>query len=399
MTGLDATESGIPASDSSLYAGEHEEERKHVKPSHRKLVLKNVRVFDGTKVGDITEVAMDAGRIVADVSGGEEFDCNGRILFPGFIDAHCHPSTVSELRAMSDIGVTTAMCMAGFSKGHNDSLKGHVGLTDVHVTGLPAVGPSNSQIKFIPNWPKDEILTHPSQAEAFVDSQLAKGAEYIKVIADIPGMEQEIINAIADAARKRQKLIVCHAAKVEAVRQALRAQAHQIHHSPMDGVLHTDDIELYKRVGSVNCPTLAAMEMFDRFLPRPGLKYANARENVAALRKAGVTVLAGTDANEAQKGPVTVPFATSFHRELELLVEAGLTTLETLRAATSLPAKHFNLNDRGVVAPGYRADLVLLVENPLEDIKASKTIEKVWIEGIEVPSTNSGGSATELKCT
>ena len=80
--------------------------------------------------------------------------------------------------------------------------------------------------------------------------------------------------------------------------------------------------------------------------------------------------------------PATIPHGESLHDELRLLVEAGLSTVDALRAATSLSAKHFGLHDRGVVAPGRRADLVLLTADPTEDIQNTRKIKQVWCGGI-----------------
>jgi imidazolonepropionase-like amidohydrolase len=90
-------------------------------------------------------------------------------------------------------------------------------------------------------------------------------------------------------------------------------------------------------------------------------------QNVNALYKAGVTILAGTDAVD-QMGPFNVPLGMSLHQELQNLVEAGLTPAEALRAATVVPATFHRIPDRGVIAPGMRADLVLLNSNPLANI-------------------------------
>ncbi|MDI5969616.1 amidohydrolase family protein [Streptomyces sp. SL13] len=66
----------------------------------------------------------------------------------------------------------------------------------------------------------------------------------------------------------------------------------------------------------------------------------------------------------------------SLHHELELLVRAGLSTAEALRAAAALPARHFRLPDRGAVAPGPRADLVLVDGDPIADIRATRAIRR-----------------------
>jgi imidazolonepropionase-like amidohydrolase len=71
----------------------------------------------------------------------------------------------------------------------------------------------------------------------------------------------------------------------------------------------------------------------------------------------------------------------SLHDELALLVQAGLTPAEALRAATSAAADYFDLPDRGRLVVGLRSDLVLLERDPTSDIDASRSIRGVWIAG------------------
>jgi imidazolonepropionase-like amidohydrolase len=97
---------------------------------------------------------------------------------------------------------------------------------------------------------------------------------------------------------------------------------------------------------------------------------------VRELHMAGVTILPGTD--------VGVPFQVpgfSLHDELSLLVKAGLSTMEALQSATRNPARAFNLTDQGTIAPGMRADLVLLDSNPLENIDNTRKIRTVVAGG------------------
>jgi imidazolonepropionase-like amidohydrolase len=72
---------------------------------------------------------------------------------------------------------------------------------------------------------------------------------------------------------------------------------------------------------------------------------------------------------------------------LQLLVEAGLTPSEALRAATSVPARRFNLTDRGRTAPGYCADLLLVEGDPLTDISDTLNILAVWHRGVQLAAT------------
>ncbi|KAJ4218858.1 hypothetical protein NW759_008009 [Fusarium solani] len=78
-----------------------------------------------------------------------------------------------------------------------------------------------------------------------------------------------------------------------------------------------------------------------------------------------------------------MPHSKKTHEKLTNLIEAGLTNMEVLKAATSLPAKLHNLNDRGVIASGKRADLMLLNSDPLVNMSSTLDIARVWIEGIE----------------
>jgi hypothetical protein len=72
------------------------------------------------------------------------------------------------------------------------------------------------------------------------------------------------------------------------------------------------------------------------------------------------------------------------HRELELLVRAGLTPVEALRAATSVPARAFALADRGRIAAGLRADLVLVNGDPTTNIRATRDIATIWKRGVKI---------------
>jgi hypothetical protein len=104
--------------------------------------------------------------------------------------------------------------------------------------------------------------------------------------------------------------------------------------------------------------------------------YANALEAMRMLH-GRTPVLAGTDA----PGP-GVTHGASLHRELELLVLAGLSPVEALRAATSAPAEAFGLGGRGRIAPGARADLVLVEGDPSANIGATRAILRVYRNGV-----------------
>jgi imidazolonepropionase-like amidohydrolase len=98
---------------------------------------------------------------------------------------------------------------------------------------------------------------------------------------------------------------------------------------------------------------------------------------VGGFQRAGGIVLAGTDCPN-----VAIVSGFSLHRELELLVRAGLSTMDALQAATSRPAARLDRGDEfGTIAPGLSADLVLLGADPLADIRNVRRIERVVARG------------------
>ena len=112
--------------------------------------------------------------------------------------------------------------------------------------------------------------------------------------------------------------------------------------------------------------------------------YAHARRAVSAFHRAGITILAGTDSYQGPAAPAQIQHGEAFHDELRLLVEAGLTPVETLRSATVLPAEYFGFTDRGVIEAGCRADLLLVDGDPTQDIAATRAIRSVWVAGVQV---------------
>lgn len=115
----------------------------------------------------------------------------------------------------------------------------------------------------------------------------------------------------------------------------------------------------------------------------------SARENelkasFASLIEAGVDILLGTDAG-------AVPdhfFGYTGHRELEIFVRLGMTPMQALLAATSKPALQLGLEDLGLLKQGFSADLVILDSNPLDDIRNTRSISRVFLRGKELDREN-----------
>ncbi|KAJ5617362.1 hypothetical protein N7537_002476 [Penicillium hordei] len=143
------------------------------------------------------------------------------------------------------------------------------------------------------------------------------------------------------------------------------------------------DAEVYQMVKDNRISILMLVMMNVTALSKC-LDFESACKTVVALHRAGVSILAGTDANSVPGVPAKVSYGISLYEELELLVRCGMSTTEALRPATSVAAKYFGVCDCGFIQPGYRADLVLIGGNPVENITATKSIQTVWIAGQEL---------------
>lgn len=393
-------------------------------PIDGSVLIQNVRLFDGDRVIGKTSVLVTNGRItrlapsIPAPSGVPVIDGSGKTLLPGLIDSHTH-TWGSALRDAAVLGVTTVLDMFTDATSAADlrRLDGTAGgrdMADFRSAGVLATAPKGHGTEYGLTIP---TLTTPAEAQAFVDARLAEGSDYIKIVYDdghtygikFATLDKATMKAVVDAAHARKRMAVVHIGDLAGARDAIDVGANGLVHLFVDS---TPDAEFAKRVAAHNAfviPTLSVLESvswgdggkliakdpklapyipaanvqtLETTFPKragPARNLAFALETVRQLRAAGVPVLAGTDA----PNPGTAHGA-SIHRELELLVKAGLTPVEALRAATSVPARTFSLADRGRVAPGLRGDLVLVNGDPTTDILATRDIAAVWKRGLEI---------------
>ncbi|MDN8622665.1 amidohydrolase family protein [Corynebacterium sanguinis] len=364
--------------------------------------ITNTRVFDGHSLSAPTTVVIQPDGRIGDgsadaVVGATVVNAEGTVLLPGLIDCHIHLKGRESLETLATYGVTTGLDMATWPASQFQSLRGLRGVADFRTAGMAATSQGSTHSR-IPTYPDVALVDSPDKAERFVEVQVADGVDYIKIIADLPGPTQDVLDALVAAAHARGLKVIAHAALYEAVRMSLAAGADIITHAPLDRALDDATAETMLAQGTVFIPTLTMMEGIAANLTAagvPGVSYAPAHESTRAMHAAGVPVLAGTDAGadaymhdeDAYIGSFTRALPTygeSMHDELALLVDAGLSTAEALRAATSTAAHAFSLDDRGAITPGLRADLVLVDGDPLTDIAAARRVLRVWCGGIEV---------------
>lgn len=380
------------------------------------ILIRHARVFDGLNVLSECDVLIERGVITAigqDITAPIDtqlIDGTGKTLLPGLIDAHTH-TFGTMLREALIFGVTTELDM--FTDYHmvaemrrKEMTGANTDMADIRSAGTLVTAPGGHGTEYgipIPT------ITSPQEAQDFVDARIAEGSDYIKIIYDsfgghIPTISKEIMAAVVEAAHKRSKLAIVHITDLQGARDAIEVGADGLAHLFVDRPPDDGFGRFVAEHHAFVIPTLTVLESLagvasgallvtdTRLAPYltkenvgvlqthftiPGRVYAAAEEAIRQLKVAGVPILAGTDA----PNPGT-SHGASIHREMELLVQAGLTPLEALTAATSTPASIFGLTDRGRIAASLHADLVLVDGDPTQDIRATRAIVGVWKRGV-----------------
>lgn len=389
------------------------------------FIIRNVRVFDGAHVLSNTNVLVIDGRIAA---VGAKFDApkhfstvdgSGKTLLPGLIDAHTHSWSDAQRDALR-FGVTTELDMMGDAarlpalKTRRESMA-RTDEADLWSAGDAVTAPGGHGTQYGMKVP---TLAADGDAAAFVAARVGEGSDYIKLIIEdmsaysatmrIPTIAEVQMKSAIAAAHKARKLAVVHVSRLSEGKSAIAAGADGLVHIfgepgdaaffasakknkafviPTLSVLATmaqtgegralgEDARLKPWLAAAQTDSLKAT--FGTATTKPAI-LADAIANVRALHAAGVDILAGTDA-----GNPGTAHGASMHGELELLVRAGLTPSEALAAATSVPARRFKLVDRGRIATGQRADLLLVDGDPTRDILATRAIVTVWKNGYTV---------------
>jgi len=217
--------------------------------------------------------------------------------------------------------------------------------------------------------------------------QIAHGADWIKVYADyrwgprgetMPTFTEAELRAIVEAAKSSGRAVVAHASTPEGMRRAIVAGVETIEH----GDNATDETwKLMAQHGVVFCPTLAAGDATRQYAgwkkgtdPEPASITAKRASFKAALA-AGVTMCMGGDVGVYPHGDNA--------REMEMMVDYGMTPLAVMKATTSGNAKMLHWESRvGRVAPGLLADLVAVVGDPTRDIHAARRVSFVMKGGL-----------------
>lgn len=394
--------------------------------SWAQIVLRPARVFDGERMQNGWAVRVQGNRIEAagpmagiDTAGGKIIELPGATLMPGLVEGHSHillhpynetpwndqvareglalraARAVNHLRATLAAGFTTVRDLGTEGAGYADvELKEAVAQGIVPgprvlastraIVATGAYGPKG----FAPEWRVPQGAEEAGGIDSLtrvVRDQIGHGADWIKLYGDYrwgpgpgsrPTFSLEEMKLAVETARSAGVPVSVHASTPEGMRRAILGGAETIEH----GDAGTPEIfRMMVEHHVALCPTIAAGDANSQYggwkkgqdPEPPGI--SRKRASFKAALDAGVTILSGSDVGVFAHGENA--------REIELMVDYGMSTIDALKAATSMAGRVLHM-DIGRVKPGMLADLIAVTGDPVADISALRRVNLVMKDGV-----------------
>ena len=400
------------------------------------IAIVGATVVDGTGAAPMKATVVIRGDRIAAVGadveiplGARVINAEGHTLLPGLFDLHTHlfnsstgpgtPDWAKHLKAYLYCGVTSIIDLSPYPEVYEPMRR-------LLATGV-VVGPRVSLAARMTTpgghgaeGGRGEIHTQevstPREAIAAVQRVIPYHPDVIKVFSDgwrygaasdMTSMNEDALTALVQEAHKNGIEVVTHTVTLEKAKVAARAGVDAIIHGIGNAEADEELMQLMKASGTFYVPTLSVYERKDPNNNAPLLKavleqsqsnaaptivanpdtqapqakrWQKLMHNTAALKKGGVTFGNGTDA-----GMPGTPHGYATLHELQLLVAGGLTPLEAITAATGNSAKALKVDhERGTIAAGKLADLLLVEGAPHQTISDIERIKHVFLGGREI---------------
>lgn len=398
-------------------------------PAEGDLAIVGATLFDGTGAAPrLANVLVANGRIVAvgpglkPPAGATVIDGRGKALLPGLFDLHTHwtpagmPATTPQIAtAYVQAGVTTVNDFHEQPESYAPRRAWLATLVAPHVNFAARVSTPGGHGADWADQSTTIWVNTPEAARAAIERLKPYKPDLIKaftdgwrygVAPDNTSMDEWTLGALVQSAHQAGLKVLTHTVTVDRGALAARAGIDALAHGLQDRRIDDASLATMVEAKMAMAPTLAVYDPEKAGPPgnptdpryrQSVTKFGHALHNVKTMYDAGVPVGLGTDA-----GMPGTAHGQATLRELELLVRAGLTPSQALVAATQSSARIMNLDgDRGTIATGKRADLILVDGKPWEQIGDIHKLSQVVIDGRLVygkgaPALPAANSATHL---